>query len=283
MPQSSATFEFDAMGTHWWIESLGGCIIDDNLRQSIDEIVERFVGDYSRFDDSTVLSQINNFGSINNPSIELLDMMNYARRMHSVTDGVFNISVGGTLNEIGYGSSKQVAETDNNFWKKVVMSSHIIQIPKSTSIDFGGFGKGWLIDKLSKFLLDSGVGEYIINGGGDIYVNSKTPIELGLEHPYDNTKIIGTTMITRGALAVSSIIKRSWKNNDVSFHHIIDPRSRVPTDGRIVASYIRAETALIADTMATCLLIRPELKDRMAAEYDLKIILISKDQLSESK
>lgn len=59
------------------------------------------------------------------------------------------------------------------------------------SIDLGGLGKGWLIDKLSDLLRNEGYKEFLINGGGDMYVSSTEKQECYIEHPRDTELVIG--------------------------------------------------------------------------------------------
>lgn len=51
-------------------------------------------------------------------------------------------------------------------------------------------------------------------------------IKFALEDPHDSTKILGSIDIQRGALAASSILKRSWETSKGKQHHIIDPKTR---------------------------------------------------------
>ncbi len=283
MPQPNQTYEFDALGTHWWVEPLNKYKIDGELRCKISDVVKKFDDDYSRFVKTSLISKLNNEKTLINPPAEMLQMMKYAKKTFSDTEGIFNISVGGLLSKFGYGSVDQSADVDNDIWINSTVNNKRIKIPKSATIDFGGFGKGWLIDKISDLLIDNNIGEYIVNGGGDIYVNSNVAIELGLEHPYDQSKVIGTTKITKGALAVSSIVKRRWNTGQQFQHHIIDPATQQSSNNDIVASYIKAEAALIADTMATCLIIKPELQNHLTKMFDLKVILLTKNQILESE
>lgn len=279
MQQSSKLYSLEALGTVWHFESLNDKNIDQKIIAEINKMVYDFESNFSRFNKESVVSKLNNSGSINNPPKELVDMMQYAHDVYIKTDGVFNIFIGGQLNNLGYGDGKK-SKLNKSDWDQTLISVDKISIPKSASIDLGGLGKGWLIDKISQLFIDSGYEEYVINGGGDLYVNSKTPIELILEHPYDKSQQIGTTKIAKGALAVSSITKRSWNKSGEKHHHIIDPVSNMPTNNNIVASFIKAENALTADTMATCLIIRPELKEELSEIYNLKVILIDKNQIS---
>jgi len=274
-------YEFDALGTHWWCERLDGGSFSDELQRAIDEEVARFVRDYSRFDESSLLSQLNRDTALKNPPAEMVEMMRYARDMLERTKGVFNISVGGALNALGYGSIVNGAPVRRSFWDGVILSEHAIVIPGDTSIDFGGFGKGWLIDSLGKICAAHGLGEYSINGGGDLFVNSDTPVEFALQHPVELDKKIGSTKITRGALAASSTIKRRWNKDDDEKHHIIDPETGDSSDSDVVASFVRADTALLADTLATVVIIDPAQKEALEAAFDdVQIILVTRDQLA---
>ena len=273
-----SVYEFDALGTRWWCEAISGTV-DDTLRLAIDDAVQQFVADYSRFDEQSLLSQLCRDGYLNHPPAEMVAMLEFAREVFDVTDGVFNISVGGVLERAGYGHGTG-GETNNALWSEVSVSDDIIRAPKGARLDFGGFGKGWLIDKLAALFRQHGVEQFIINGGGDLFVQSNTPVELSLEHPLDATKQIGTTQMWRGGLAVSSTIKRQWQKNGTTHHHIIDPSLGVSSQSGVASVYVKAPTALVADTLATVLIINPTLKQKLERHFNAQAIIINFNQLS---
>lgn len=273
--------EFDALGTHWWIELPEDSNVT-RLRAIIIERVTTFETDYSRFLPTSLIGKLNINKSLDNPPQGLLDMLAFAREMYQVSNGIFNISVGGTLAQLGYGKSQPHAKLKLKFWDQVVMNDQLISIPENSEIDFGGFGKGWLIDELGGILENEGCQFFVINGGGDILVKSVYPVELALEHPLNPALKIGTTRVYNGALAVSSTVKRAWKQGTKKHHHIIDPRREASSDSPVIATYIRAESALIADTMATILLIAPELRDSLSERYGLQAILLDEEVLIKS-
>lgn len=271
--------EFESLGTHWWIEVLDE-LDDAQVETAILQRVKAFHNDYSRFIPESYIGRLNNEKVLKSPPKELLDMLAFARDMFRETEGIFNISVGSTLGQLGYGTANKKSKVHHDLWSHVTFSSSHVTIPADVEIDLGGFGKGWIIDEIGKILHAHGREYFVINGGGDILVSSIEPIELALEHPLDDTQMIGTTRITRGALAVSSTKKRVWKQGDVTHHHIIDPRTAQSSDSQIAATYVRAETALIADAMATVLLIEPSQEKKLTDTYKLKTILINEDQLN---
>ena len=277
--QHAGHIEFTGLGTHWWVELIGREDFPVALSEFIQNTLTLFDDTYSRFHDETLIGQLNIHKKLINPPQELVEMFEFARKMYLATDGAFDISVGGTLQRLGYGDTKTARSTSPHFWDEIICNNDKIIIPRESAIDFGGFGKGWLIDKLAVLLEKRGHPYYLINGGGDIVLSAPEPIELGLEHPYDPTKVIGTTKIMRGALAVSSTVKRRWNINGETQHHIIEPLKDGATDSPVVTTYVRGKTALIADTLATVLLIRPELKTQLEKQFGVEAILVNRDQL----
>jgi len=269
-----ATHEFDAIGTHWALEILSEQEFTQALIDELHATADRFDQRYSRFRDDSLVAQLARTGTLLDPPEELILMMDFAKDMYGVSQGAFNIGVGATLHRLGYGKREHGHSVRKNIWDEITYSSAKITVPKGEMLDFGGFGKGWLIELFMTIMQGAGVTEFIVNGGGDLYCQSREPIEFKLEDPYDASVQFGQTRITHGALAVSNTVKRAWEDGDDTKHHIIDPETDDSSQSGVVASYVKADSALIADTMATILILRPELEDELKVRFDLKSILV---------
>lgn len=282
-PNKPATLELEGLGTRWIIE-----LVDQRghfpaeLSKQIKDKVALFDDTYSRFKSDSLVGQLNAHGSLLHPPVELLEMFAFAHKMHKATHGAFDISVGATLQSAGYGQTIQTVHEVPSFWTETTYDSQRIVLPANAAIDFGGFGKGWLLDQLAVLLENAGHDHYLINGGGDIVVSAVSPLTLGLEHPYETGSVIGTTRLQRGALAVSSTVKRRWIHDGTTHHHIIDPATHRSSSNGVVSTYVRGETALIADTLATVLLLRPRLEPQLSKAFGVKTIILRADQLSTS-
>lgn len=275
MPKPNITFE--ALGTHWSIEQLGEKSMD--LESVLLPIVRAFESDYSRFKDDSFVSMLNRTKRLIDPPRELIDMLLFAQTMYQVGSGVFNISITPSLTGVGYGKARGEARINTTDLMGITIADGEVTLAPDVEIDFGGFGKGWLVDALADVLHSHNVHEFIINGGGDIRVSSASEVELALEHPTHEDQMIGTTRIASGGLAVSSPYKRSWKVGGVTKHHIIDPRTGESVTNDIASVYVRASTTLVADVMATILLVDPSLLDRLKKDFDLDVIVIHESQL----
>jgi FAD:protein FMN transferase len=273
MKPKTNTLSLEATGTVWKIEYKSTKSFDKKITTCIGE----FEKAYSRFLSTSLLSRLNTDKLLASPPDEFMQMLEYAKAMYIFTDGVFNISVGGELVAMGYGQSTgQQVMSDMNLLE---VSNSYVSMPADMYLDFGGFGKGWLIDKIGRLLADNGCKNYVINGGGDILVGSDGEEEtLALEHPNDPSLYIGVVKLQNGALAVSSNKKRTWQHAGKTHSHIVD--TSVTKVAREVASvYITAKTALIADTLATVLLIDPSQEKHLCDKYSANAYIVYDDML----
>lgn len=275
--QEPKTTEFtaDGLGTRWYFEIFTPNV-PISFQNEIQSRITQFDDAYSRFKPFSYIGRLNNSFVLTNPPQELLDMFAFAEKMYVATEGAFNISVGAALQNLGYGKKLKNRTVYTDFWNETRYTTDEIRIPHGASVDLGGFGKGWLLDQLAVFLEHSGFPDYVINGGGDIVVSAKKPLEFALEHPYETGKMIGTTKIKQGGLGVSSNVKRQWVKDGKSYHHIIDPGTTLPSNSTIISAYVKAPTALISDTLATILLIRPELAPKLKELFGCQVILLDK-------
>lgn len=241
---------FKALGTIWNINYEHE---NNNYNKIILDAVKQFESSYSRFIKNSYISQLNGGKVIKNPKQELAQMMQFAKDSYVNTNGCFDISVGGILEQNGYGNYSNIAINSSlpyyNFIKNGKSSISINN--NEIHLDFGGFGKGWLIDKIAN-IFGNNVPEYVINGGGDIYSKNKDKQKIYLEHPSIQDNYIGYTLINNIALAVSSNQKRTWQYNNKTYSHVVDTSNK---DMANLQSFVTAPNAKLADMLATTLLI----------------------------
>lgn len=269
-------YEFDAIGTHWWLERLDGGELSSVIKDDLAIYTAEFDRRYSRFRGDSLVLELARAGVLKDPPLEMLDMLRVASEFTEATDGSFSLFVGNALQDLGYGINSPKKLKRLNLFSGVRAEGKEVRVEKGVVLDFGGLGKGWLIDQYVEILRKHGVKQFIVNGGGDLYVQSDEPVECALEVPYDSSKMIGTVRLKRGALAASSTVKRAWKNSGGEQHHIIDPATGKPSNSDIVASFITAETALVADVLATVLIIRPELETSLQLRYRAQTKLVQR-------
>jgi thiamine biosynthesis lipoprotein len=131
-------------------------------------------------------------------------------------------------------------------------------------IDVGAAGKGYLVDLVGEILHEHDVDEFVIDASGDLLVSSALPRRIALEHPFDPSLAIGVVELRRGSICASGSNRRVWGEG---LHHILDGRTGEPTRD-VIATWAIAETALVADGLATALFFAPPSKLAETFEFD---------------
>lgn len=271
-------FEFSALGTEWSIELEKQ---DKILQNQILLAVDTFENNYTRFKDTSLLSELSRKSYLKNANDELIEMLKYALKTYKLSSGIFNISVGAVLSQQGYGLVDQNSKFVNNLADQIIIDGKNIQLKTKMHLDFGGFGKGWLIDKIAKLITSSSPQDFVINGGGDILVSQKTDnVELYIEDPYNSGFFLGTVSLQNGALASSSNLKRQWTYRGKTHAHIVPTQS---AENDLIGSiHVLGSTALQADSLATILFLATSIKRiKLAKDFNVEFFLINKNGSTE--
>ena len=260
----SKQFTFEAIGTQFWIEIFDQ-ITDEELKSTkgrLKLLSSVFNEQYSRFRPDSQISILNRDRVLHNPSVECRALLAYGKELYLRSQGTFNILTGHILEARGYDANYSfTASADID---TLPVCNPLIDLTISESkitltcgnVDLGGYGKGYLVDRLADDLITQGIQHFLINGGGDMYATGDEagkPITIYLEHPtVAGQYLIETTLLNQG-FAASSPFKRRWKSGDKTYHHIV-ATTEVPE----IATFVKATTATDADAFATVAILLPE-------------------------
>lgn len=228
----------------------------------------------SRFRKDSELSRLNEqIGKEVPVSNELFAILETAHDFYKETDGVFNPGILTALENSGYiqsiehikgreigGIAPQAASRGLDEPFILQDSNHSAYL--HTKLDLGGIAKGWVIDQAAEILTQLGSG--FINVGGDIRIFGALPrpLNIGIEDPFEPTKIISAIQAQNGAIATSTSTKRRWSVNGANKHHLIDPFTGEASKSTIVSATVTAPTAVEADVLAKVVLLLGEDKGR---------------------
>ncbi|HKU18820.1 MAG TPA: FAD:protein FMN transferase [Candidatus Saccharimonadales bacterium] len=258
-PDPHVRFVFDAIGTKWRIDLFQALRSKriDQLHRAIRARIETFDAQYSRFRDDSFVSEMSRRAGEYTLSADARPMLDLYAELYRVTDGLVTPLVGRLLVEAGYDANYSFRPGTLHrplSWDEVLE----YQFPKLTVrrpvlLDFGAAGKGYLVDIIGGVLEAHGVGDYSIDAGGDIlHRGHSQPLRVGLEHPGDTQQAIGVATIANQSICASAPTRRKWG----AFHHIMDPKRLESVQG-VRAVWTVANTALLADALATCLFFVP--------------------------
>ncbi len=272
MPYST-NFSFDAIGTHWEIDLTLDKKREVFLLKEIKKRIDEFDKAYSRFRNDSLISTISKSeGTFQMPEdFELL--FNVYKSLNAATSGLFTPLIGNTLEGLGYDKEYSLVPKNpqfpRNFQDVLTFTKGHLSTTHPVMLDFGAGGKGYLIDIIGDLLHKEGVEEYLIDAGGDILhkSNSKDEIKIGLENPLDLKQVIGVSAIRNKSICGSAGNRRAWQG----MHHIINPVTLVSPDN-VLAVWVVADTALVADAMSTALFLSQDEKVKTAYPCDYFIL-----------
>lgn len=125
-------------------------------------------------------------------------------------------------------------------------------------IGLGGIAKGFALDRSAAALRARGVSSYLLSAGGQITaggMKGDKPWRVGIRDPrgaMDDTFAIVT--ITDASLSTSGDYERYFERDGVRYHHILDPRTGMPSTGLRSATVIGPDATQV-DALSTAMMV----------------------------
>lgn len=216
---------------------------------------------FSRFLPHSELSLLNRATSSVAVSAEMIDLLRDCREHVANTHGMFDPAIGGALVAAGYDRSFAPGALDRDhladapplarFCELLVdEDARIVLRPRALQLDFGGFLKGRTVDRV----IAAGPAAVLVDAGGDIAVRGDGPDGNGwlidIEDPDDPKRVVATLRVRDRSIATSAPNRRRWRTGPTRAHHLIDPRSGLPSSSDLAQVTIVAPTTEEADVYA---------------------------------
>jgi thiamine biosynthesis lipoprotein len=219
------------------------------------EEVYKYLSDFSyRFSRFIKGNELDIFNTSNGKGIaspELAEILEVSQVYKDLTGGVFDINILPDLLSEGY-----VASISKGF----LGDWGIAETKRGNTIDLGGIGKGFSIDKAAQMLRKK-YKDFCVEIGGDMYVggtdrkNNYDFWAIEVEDPLNQKRIIDTLLVRDKGIATSGINRRKWKKGNEDKHHIIDPFSGKSVYNDIISVTVIGDNATFADVIAKSILI----------------------------
>ena len=179
--------------------------------------------------------------------------------LYQITDGVFNPFL--SPDRLGYDKdfnqyrkhfypiSNYINNLRNISFLEIITDPNTkkIELRDNQVMDFGGFLKGWTVQKMREFVQPE-IPMGIINLGGDMITFGKiyNQPEAKIYNPVIPEKTL-SLFLDNKVLATSGTYKRKWGN----FHHILDPENQSSTQSDLISASVIHADGFIADAFAT--------------------------------
>jgi thiamine biosynthesis lipoprotein len=119
-------------------------------------------------------------------------------------------------------------------------------------VHLGGIGKGYAVDRAAAILRSRGVGDFMIQSGGDLYAAGRhgdRPWRAGIRDPRGEG-IFAAMDLTDATLSTSGDYERFFVEDGRRYHHILDPGDGQPARGARSVSIV-TDRAAVADALST--------------------------------
>ncbi len=153
-----------------------------------------------------------------------------------------------------------------------VLSSNNPQV----KIGFGGFAKGFAVDRAIKALQEMGITNAIVNIGGDLRAigsHGERPWLIGIRHPRKQGLLASITLQDDESVFTSGDYERFFTYEGKRYPHIIDPRTGYPADQATSATVLHTNAAE-ADAAATALFVAGKDWPQVAASMGLQHVML---------
>ncbi len=237
--------EFEALGTHWFI----GPLLSSDMIAGILLRLDAIDKVWSRFSDTSMVAAMSQKAGLYTLSSGDRGLMEWYKALYDATAGKVTPLIGQTISDAGYDKTYSLKPkskiTQTPDWDSVIgLDGNTLIIKQPWLLDVGAAGKGYAVDEVFELL---GADNLLVDGSGDIRVGNEQA-QIGLEDPFDSSKIIGVADIKNASICGSAINRRKWGE----WSHVIDPTTSRSVDG-IVATWVVSDSAMHADGLSTAL------------------------------
>jgi thiamine biosynthesis lipoprotein len=214
----------------------------------------------SSYDKHALLYQVNQDKKVK-ANAYLLEAIKKSQDFYKLSNGYFNIAIGSITKELYHfgeeesiPSKKALLRARTNI-DSIHIKKHIITLDKDTTLDLGGMGKGYGVDKVANYYREQNISHGIIALSGDI--QALHPTSIFIDSPFNNEPFIKLQTLNQNtSVSTSGTYRRYVKSKE--HHHLIDPKTKKQAKSFVSITLITLQNNTLIDAMATAIGVMPE-------------------------
>lgn len=200
------------------------------------------------------------------------EVLTAALEIGSMTGGAYDVTVGPLVELWGFGArvfdgGVPDAETVAQVARRVGAQrlawdaeSRTLSRPAGMRIDLSSIAKGYAVDRVSALLLEQGLGNTLVEIGGELRARGTRPEggpwRLAVESPDpEGQRFIEALMVSDAAVATSGDYRNFFEVDGRRYSHLVDPRTGYPVEHELVSVTVIHENCMEADGLATALIV----------------------------
>lgn len=265
------------------------------IKAEIDRRLEQVNDQMSTYRPHSELSQFNRSRDIGVPikvSSATLTVINEASRIHRLTDGALDITIGPLVNLWGFGPEGSLDRVPDPqtlqqrlAWvgmdKLQVQPQGLVKTTPELYIDLSSIAKGYGVDQIAEYLSSLSMTNYMVDIGGEVKTRGQNgqsqPWRIAIEKPDSGNRV--QEIITPGdmAVATSGDYRNYFEQQGQRYSHTIDPKTGQPIQNRLISVTVLDPSCMTADGFATAFgVLGPEKSLALANQLQMPIFMLVK-------
>ncbi|MFC1543203.1 FAD:protein FMN transferase [Candidatus Neomarinimicrobiota bacterium] len=247
--------------------------------------IDRLELQLSRFIENSDISRINSQAPWQPLKIGLaaFECLQLSTQLSTETGGAFDANVGFLMDcWLNKDKSARIPSKEELAAAVVLTGMHLLELDEAghtveltspVSLDFGGVGKGYAVDRVAELLFDWSIDTALIHGGASSVLALGSPPgvdgwPLTMSRPGLNRQVLARVHLKDRALSGSGLEKGQ---------HIIDPRTGHPVES-IIAAWASTPKAAVADALSTAFMaMTPESVGNYCSKHPEALVMIVLD------
>ena len=179
-------------------------------------------------------------------SDELAAMLKDAQHIAATSDELFDPALGGLIALWGFhadsfvplrpdpGKLQALLDARPRMADLLIDGNRVESRNPAVQLDFGGYAKGYALDRAAIILKAQGVANALINIGGNVLALGKKgdqPWRIGIQHPRQPAPLATLPLYDGEAIGTSGDYQRYFMLDGERYAHILDPRTGQPAHG----------------------------------------------------
>lgn len=261
--------------TGFWMGTIVDVTFDPDKVNTVDEALKYL---------ESLESKINKFtNELNDKGTAIVDkdtkyLISHNEFFKTLSGGRFDISIGTISYLYGFPEGPFDVPDENAVSKSlekihknrfIIVDNKVLK-SEDVKIDMGAYGKGYIVDKVTEYLKENGIKNFIFNAGGDLFASGSKngkKWKIAIKHPESGKNFLSVIGISDKAVATSGNYERYFEKDGRRYIHIFDALTGKNANNYQSISVI-AENVEKSDGLATVffLLSVDEIKDICAKQ-----------------
>ncbi|MEP0264938.1 FAD:protein FMN transferase [Dokdonia sp.] len=270
--QDKITINGEAFGTTYGVTYFGKAIEAQNIQKGIDSVVYVVNKSMSTYIHNSDISKINRGDNTIVVDTMFREVFTLSRKLHALTQGYFDPTVGGLRNAYGFGDTKPLTVIDSTSLDSMMQYVGLDKVRLSTNgtiekehpeiyFDFNAIAKGYGIDRIAVFLQEEKKENFLIELGGELRGQGRN---IGKDSSwFVGVESIDSQLENRSAVTVINLNNRSmagsgnYRKNRIDsltgkqYVHTINPITGSAEKSDVLSANVIAPTCAEADAWAT--------------------------------